>query len=123
ITYSKKSDSHSLRASYLEAVGSERVEASGEEIASAAKKIDIPVEEELIESRTSIESCFDSQGNFCPNRVGEMMISFLIGAEWKMLQPKIRQQVARKLIDLVDQNGDPHLRFIDTAAWIVHKES
>ncbi len=114
---STASDRFRLRTLYIEAIGSDETELSGEEIQAKAVELQLPTQVSTIESETDVASCFRG-GIFNPTDEGKLLLSFMLRAGWDDLNPKIQRAIAEELKSMVDKNGGYHMKFIDSALWI-----
>ena len=113
---SELSDSHTLRRALMPILHG-LDEPTAEEVIQEAERLRLSFWSEIRNSSLVVDSMFDRSGRLVPSSLGKALLSFLLRVDWEALPESRKQRVAEVIQDLVRQNGQRRLCFLDSYIW------
>ena len=89
----------------------------GEDIVSELCCLGVEHDAVIIESHTSLLSCFQN-GVFNPQEEGKHLLSFFLRSPWDGHSAEVQELIKAKILSLVQANGKEELIFRDCFLWI-----
>jgi len=114
---SRKSDNFQIRTKYSPRVHPGAQERYGEEITDALDRLGIGHLSFIVDAHTDIHECFQ-EGRFNPTAVGKQLLSFILRTSWDALTDEIKEDFAKSLSSIVENNHEQTMIFRDLYIWI-----
>ncbi|MFB8280994.1 hypothetical protein [Nocardia colli] len=115
--YSESSDRYELITQLKSIDLQTEQEFPGEAVAEECVRLEIPHETGLMEAQTDVSCCFHND-KFDPGHEGRLLLSFILRADWDDLPKDTRDNIGRKLTEIVKRNGAAKMIFRDLYVWI-----
>lgn len=114
---SNRSDNFTVRSKLTPLIHTGQTEKCGEDVEKELEELGIKYESEIADVRTDVREIFPS-GSFAPSKEGELLLSFMLRADWNQQSLEIQEEMRNVLTEIVGKNAKPTMYFRERYIWI-----